>query len=114
MSYEQEILRIIKRAAIEAVAAERPMQHLQGVVESTNPLKIRVNQKLLLSSAHILLTNAVRDHKIRLETASGTRSETYIVRNALSPGEAVLLLRCDGGQRYIVIDRLEAMHDATN
>ena len=30
------------------------------------------------------------------------------VHNALKVGEKVILLRCDGGQKYIVLDRWEA------
>ena len=30
------------------------------------------------------------------------------VHNALKTGEKVILLRCDGGQKYIVLDRWEA------
>ncbi len=108
LSYEQEILRIVKQAALEAVKADKPMACLQGVVESAAPLKIRINQKLLLGSEHILLTDAVRDHTVKLTPAAGAKMEEYIMHNALSVGETVMLLRCDGGQRYIVLGRLEA------
>lgn len=32
----------------------------------------------------------------------------FTVHLGLKPGEKVLLLRCDGGQKFIVLDRLEA------
>ena len=36
---------------------------------------------------------------------SGTK--TYRVHNALKVGERVVLLRCDGGQKFIILDRVE-------
>ena len=102
-----ELVRLIKRAATDAVNAHNPMSVLTGRVESSNPLKISINPKITLSGAQLILTDAVRNHRIVISDADGS-VHTYTVQNALSVGEKTLLIRCDGGQKYIVIGRTEA------
>lgn len=122
------LVRIIKQAAMDAVNASSPFAFKIGEVVSVNPLRIMINQKLTIPSAQLMLTNAVRDYSVYMtvdhntELASGgsgdsafashshkyTGKKKYMVHLGLSVGEKVLLLRCDGGQKFIVLDRLEA------
>ena len=105
-----EILRIVKKAAVEAVQATKPMAHTLGTVEQINPLSVRINQKLILSAEHLILTDAVRDFTVTVTNEDNVlHSHTrYTVHQALSVGETILLLRCDGGQKYIILGRTEA------
>lgn len=118
----------IKRAAIEAVRAEKPFAFVLGTVTSASPLKIKVDQKLELTAAQLILTNAVRDFTVRMtvdhqtESTSGGSGDAsfashkhaykgtkaYRVHLALKPGEKVIMLRTDGGQKYVILDRVEA------
>ena len=118
----------IKRAAIEAVRAEKPFAFVLGTVTSASPLKIKVDQKLELTAAQLILTNAVRDFTVRMtvdhqtESASGGSGDAsfashkhtykgtkaYRVHLALKAGEKVIMLRTDGGQKYVILDRVEA------
>ena len=77
-----ELLQVMKRAAVEAVAAGQPVALCYGTVRSVEPLQIMADQKLPLE-----LLSAVR--------------------GGLQVGEKVLLLRWQGGQKYLVLDRLE-------
>ncbi len=119
----------VKRAAVEAVAAGSPMSFLLGKVTSVSPLKVQIDQKLELIEAQLILTNAVRDYTVNMtvnhetEAAAGgsgdaafashkhsyTGKKAYTVHLGLKPGEQVLLLRTDGGQKFIILDRLEAL-----
>lgn len=119
------LVRLIKKAAVEAVEASSPFAMKIGEVASVNPLKISINQKIAISASQLLLTNAVRDYSIYMtkdnteaaggeeddsttpDVQGGTAKERYTVHLGLKTGEKVLLLRCDGGQRFIVLDRLE-------
>ena len=121
------LVKAVKRAAIDAVMAQKPMAMCLGEVTSANPLKISVDQKMTLTAAQLMLTNAVRDYTVYMtvdhstESTSGGSGETafsshshkytgkkkYTVHNALKVGEKVILLRCDGGQKFIVFDRVE-------
>lgn len=132
-----ELVRLVKQAAVEAVRADAPMAICYGAVVSAAPLKIRVDQKNTLGEAQLILTDSVRDFNVVLSTIEGegesvgphyTENESggagdaafalhrhqyrgrkkWRVHNALKMGEEVILLRCDGGQKYVVLDRWEA------
>lgn len=124
-----ELVRLIKRAALEAVAASAPVAVCFGTVTSAEPLKIMVDQKKILSTAQLILTSNVRNHTVKMkvqhktDAASGgfgdaafsshahdyTGEKEFEVLLGLKTGEKVILLRCDGGQKYIVLDRWEAI-----
>lgn len=121
----QKLVMLIKQAAVEAVNAKDPMSLKIGEVVSVSPLKISINQKITIPSSQLLLTNAVRDYTVCMtvnhstENASGDDSlashthkyvgnKKFMVHLGLKTGEKVILLRCDGGQKFIVLDRLEA------
>lgn len=123
-----ELVRLVKQAAVDAVRADVPVAICYGFVTSTTPLKIRVDQKKILGEAQLILTDNVRDFNVVLSTIEGegkTEGPHYTeetsahrhryqgrkkwrVHNALEIGEKVILLRCDGGQQYVVLDRWEA------
>lgn len=132
-----ELVRLVKRAAVEAVSAGAPMGVCYGTVTSAAPLKVQVDQKKTLGEAQLILTDRVRDYSVELTTIAGsgtspgphyTEEESggagyalfeshrhqylgrkkWRVHNALRTGEKVILLRCDGGQKYVVLDRWEA------
>lgn len=116
----------VKRAALEAVNAAKPFAFVLGKVTSVSPLKVQVDQKLELTSAQLILTNAVRDYTVYMtvdhqteNTAGGDASfashkhaykgkKAFKVHLGLKAGEQVLLLRTDGGQKFIIIDRVGA------
>lgn len=127
-----ELVRAVKQAAVEAVKADGPMAVSFGTVTSASPLKIQVDQKKTLTEAQLILTNNVRDFAVEMttlpnfhetETESGGSGDAsfashkhryqgrkkWKVHLALKAGEKVILLRCDGGQKYIVLDRWEAL-----
>ena len=123
-----ELVRAVKQAAVEAVKADGPMAVSFGTVTSASPLKIQVDQKKTLTEAQLILTNNVRDFNVDMtvdhqtESQSGGSGEaafaahqhaykgrkTFKVHLALKAGEKVTLISCDGGQKYIVLDRWEA------
>lgn len=132
-----ELVRAVKQAAREAVQADSPMAVCYGTVTAVDPLEVTTDQKLVLKEKLLILTDHVRDYNVEMSTISGagsaegphyTESESggggyaefaahthryqgrkkWRVHNALKMGEKVILLRCDGGQKYIVLDRWEA------
>lgn len=132
-----ELVRAVKQAAIDAVKADGPMGVCFGTVTAASPLEITTDQKLVLKEAQLILTNAVRDYTVEMtvdhvtevishghqvvDTYTGGGSATPVdhshpykgrksfqVHLGLKAGEKVTMLRCDGGQKYIVLDRWEA------
>lgn len=91
MSFDiNNFLNNVKKAAIEAVNATKPFAYLCGNIIDDDGLKIEIEQKfaLGLASDQVILTSLV----------SG--------ENALEEGDRVMILRADGGQKFIVLDKL--------
>lgn len=101
-----EFLKLIKQAAIEAVEARNPVAICYGQVTSTSPLKIFVDQKMTLDSAQLIVPEHMTDHEVDIELKSSGTKQTYVFYSALKLDDKVLLIREQGGQKYIVVDRV--------
>lgn len=125
-----ELMKTIKRAALDAVKASKPVEVCFGKVTSASPLKILVEQKLPLGEGQLILTRNVTNFKTYITggnvknyyyTGSDTDGGTapvvpshvhaigkvqIIVHNGLVVGDEVILIRQQGGQKYIVVDRI--------
>jgi len=129
----------IKKAALDAVNAINPVNVFFGNVVSTNPLKINVEQKMTLEAPQLILARNVTTHTIQMTVNHWTEDETehthdvhdtytgggtsdptthkhaykgqktFTVHNGLVVGDKVILIREQGGQRFVVIDRLGAI-----
>lgn len=120
------LIEIIKKAAVEAVAASSPCSILFGKVISTSPLQISIEQRLTLDESHLILTSLVRNFEIDMTVAHETENtsggsgdssfashnhaytgrKTFQVHLGLTVGESVMLMMVQGGQKYIVLDRV--------
>lgn len=121
-----DLLNIVKKAALEAVEAGQPSDFCFGKVTSASPLKILVEQKMTLSKAQLILTRNVTNFKTKVtvdwvsESKSGgsgdssfsshthniTGKKEITIHNALAVGDEVILLKQKGGQKYLVLDRV--------
>lgn len=104
-----ELVRIIKRAAMEANSAANPVTICYGTVLSSLPLQIQVEQKLILGPRQLVLSRNVTDFKtlISMEWKSEKMEKNEItIHNGLVVGEKVILLRQQEGQKFIVWDRV--------
>lgn len=101
-----DFLNIVKKAAMDAINASQPFDFCFGKVISTEPLKISVEQKMTLSSAHLILTRNVTDFKTKISFDTGSGETEMTIHNALCVGDEVILLQKKGGQKYLVLDRV--------
>lgn len=129
-----DFIKLIKKTALEAFTASKPANIVFGKVISVEPLKIKVDQKLILTSAQLVLSENVTDHKVKVTVDYKTEDNTHThsisvtegsgsasdvthnhkikgeteitVHNALKKDETVILMQVSGGQKYIVIDRI--------
>lgn len=114
MSDVIEFVQMMKQSALNAVDAAKPVTILFGRVVETAPLSIQTEQKLTLSGEQLILSRAVTDYEckahINWEIPDGTLSGERVlkVKQALQVGDTVLLLRMQGGQRFVVLDRVSA------
>ena len=130
------LVEIIKRAAVEAVAASSPCELVFGIVDSPDPLKITVEQRLTLSEEHLILSTLVQEFEIEMTVEHFTENDAFLntlhghsptappvtfdsthkheykgrkkwtVHLGLTAGEKVILIRMQGGQKYLVLDRV--------
>lgn len=116
-----DILSIIKRAAIEAVESRKPVRVCFGQVTQAEPLAIRIDQKLTIQGAQLVVPEAFAAHEREIEiddetdfagddlhSHALTGAKQVLVKSELRVGDGVILLRADGGQRYVVIGRAAA------
>ena len=116
----------IKKAALDAVHASNPSGIYFGTVISPSPLKISVEQKMTLTEKQLVLTTLVQDFSVNMtvdhttENKSGGSGDSsfashnhdykgtksFRVHLGLKAGEKVMLIRVQGGQKYIVLDRI--------
>ncbi|SEU26596.1 DUF2577 domain-containing protein [Paenibacillus sp. NFR01] len=94
------MLDIIKKASLGAVANTNPVSLAYGLVTVADPLEVELNQRIRLSGAALVLPETVMESSVEF---NGTK---HTVRRGLMPGDRVLLMRMQGGQSYIVLDRL--------
>lgn len=99
-----DLSQLIKKAAVEAVDASKPVGYVFGEVTSIDPLTIEIDRKLPLPGDVLILTRAVTEYTTTI--SSPTSTERITVHNALKIGEKVILARMQSGQRYIVLDRV--------
>lgn len=101
---------------MQAYENSAPTAWMMGKVISASPLKIEIEQRLTIDEDLLILTRNVTDYKVAVRTSWETGSAeahshgitggSMTVRNALREGEAVLLLRQEGGQKFVVLDRV--------
>lgn len=101
-----QLYEVLKQISANTMKEMTPTDILFGVVENTTPLKIRVNQKLILPAEFLVLSDAVRDHTKSAIIDGEMKEVTFL--NALKVGEQVLLFKMSGGQVFYVRERVNA------
>lgn len=61
-----ELVKIIKKASVEAVSAAKPTEVLFGKVVNVSPIQISVEQKMLLGEKQLILSRNVTDFEIEM------------------------------------------------
>jgi hypothetical protein len=80
------IIPIIKQAAVDAVNASQPVHVTFGTVVNVSPLRVQVTPKLTLDKNALTITYRVNSYTLR-------------------KGDTLILLRVQGGQNYVVLDK---------
>lgn len=116
----------MKRASRDEREASKPVNVYFGEVVSVSPLKINVEQKMVLGEAQIILARNVTDFvttvSVNWETEGregGIGEKAYekhghqilgqkqiVIHNALEVGDEVIIIRQQEGQKFIVTDRI--------
>lgn len=99
-----DMIQIIKQAAVEAVEKNNPMRIMYGTVVSESPVSVKIDQKFTVTSAFLILTHNVSDYKTKIKI-DGEEKEIE-VKNGLKNGDRVMLMQEQGGQQFIVLDKV--------
>lgn len=95
------ILDTIKKISMDTYNSMTPSDVIIGRVVSLSPLKIRISDKITLEEAHFYkLKSAIGTYPVTTSAGSGTCT------HSLDKGDNVLLLRCHGGERYVILGEL--------
>lgn len=116
-----DLVESMKKAAIDSMNAAQPTAIMVGTVIQEDPIKIQIDQKLILEKGQLFLSRNVTDFETKLQISWNTGSATAAgeshshtvsgekkikVINHLLEGEKVILIRQSGGQKFIVMDRV--------
>lgn len=120
-----DIVRALRKVVLDAVNAQKLTNVIYGTVISVSPLKVQVDQKLILEQEHLKLTRAVLDYEVDMtvdhvteERSGGGLNEAFsshnheykgrkkfLIHNGLIVGDKVTMIRAHGGQQYLIIDK---------
>ena len=116
----------ISQIAAETIRSSSPCAIMYGKVKSISPLQISIGQRLTLDEQFLILTSNVKDYDVEMivdhtteNTSGGSGDSSFEIHNhaykgtktfrvlkGLKIGESVILLRMQGGQKFIVLDRI--------
>lgn len=105
MSEYTEMVRLMKRAAVDAVESGKPCDVLFGTVQGVSPLEVFVEMGMVLQADELIVGERLTDHRTVWEDEEGER-RTATVFGGLKTGEGVILLRKQNGQQFVVLDRV--------
>lgn len=95
------ILSTMRRIAQETVKSMTPSDNIIGTVVSANPLKVRISEKITLEEVHFYkLKSAVGTYPVYVGNSSG------VCKHTLNVGAKVILNRCFGGEKYVILGEL--------
>lgn len=108
------LLDIMKRASIGAVESNNPVTILFGNVIRINPLEVNVHQRFTLTEDFLVVPESLTRYELDLKhnhsTSEGPTGEVLpekiVIREGLQVGDRVLLIRVQGGQQYVVLDKV--------
>ncbi|RXI46260.1 hypothetical protein DP145_06690 [Clostridium tetani] len=99
----------IKKASMGAVGASNPVNILFGEVLSIEDFKIKVDQKLILDKDFFIIPESLIKYEVDLKhnhDSNNTALGKLVIREGLKQGDKVLLLRVQGGQQYVILDKV--------
>lgn len=112
------LLDLIKTAGVDAVGASNPVNVLFGEVIGIDPFSVKVDQRFTLTEDFLLVPVSMTRFEIDIKhvhpytdngsvrSTSEALVEKIVIRPGLNAGDKVLLLRLQGGQKFIILDKV--------
>lgn len=103
----------IKRAALAALDASNPVAVMTGTVINLNPLEVNVDQRFTIDADFLIIPESLQRYEVDLKhnhayTSGNTEDalDKVVIRSGLELNDVVLLLRVQGGQQFVVLDKV--------
>lgn len=117
---------VLKKLVIQTTQNAKPTALIKAQVTSTSPVTVSVDGRFEISSPFLELTHNVKDYYVDITVAHTTEKrgggggyaeyeshdhdykgrKKILVHNGLQVGEYVWLVRQEGGQVFVVLDRV--------
>jgi hypothetical protein len=104
---------IIKQAGIQAVGAGNPVEITFAEVISSEPLEIKLDQKLILTKEFFIIPETLTRYELELSHShsipGGSTAPSLnkiVIREGLKSGDSVVILRVQGGDKYLILDKV--------
>ena len=117
---------VLKKLINQTTQAGKPMALIKGEVTSISPVTVKVEGRLEISAPFLELTHNVKDYYVDITVSHTTENRAggggyaefashnhdytgrkkILVHNGLKVGEFVWLIRQEGGQVFVVLDRV--------
>ena len=104
MHNANDLVRAVQQISSDANKAGYPADVMSGTVIATSPLKIKVEQRFDIDNAQLIVPEHLTDYTMRMEIDGISR--TVKVYSGLKVGQQVALIRQQGGQKFLVTDRV--------
>ncbi len=112
-----ELIEAIQDIAVKAVEGTKPLEIRIGYVDKVDPLRVELMGGFKVSEKSLTLTNNVIDRDVEVEVEWETETadshkhmvkgvKTVRLLNGLKVGDKVLILRSQGGEKHIVLDKI--------
>ena len=96
---------IIKQAGLDAFYASNPVNLTYGTVTSVNPLKVMIDQRLELTKEFLIVPEYLTEYKITI-CKNEKFKEEITIRKGLEVGNQLIMIRQQGGQEFLLLDRV--------
>lgn len=106
------LLEIIKTAALDAVNNSKPVNVVWGQIINDTPIKIQLEQQLILDEKFVIIPPNFADYEQTILIDDDEKVIT--VKNALQIADKVILLKLQGGQKYLLLAKMGDEIAATN
>lgn len=115
-----DLVRAVQQMSTDANNASYPSDVMSGTVVSVKPIKIEVEQRFEVSGDMVIVPEHLTDHEIKV-TVEKTNTEkagdpehqheyggelVIKVHGALQKGDRVQMIRQQGGQKFLIIDKV--------
>lgn len=109
-----DLLTAIKKAGVQAMGAENPVNVIFGEIMKANPLEVLIDQRFTLDADFLIIPETLTRYEVDLKHAhssgSGSTGESLtqkvVIRPGLQDGDKVILLRVQRGQKYVILDKV--------